>query len=155
MDMDTERLKELKEFLSHSFFCYGRRSGKTITSEFFRDVELLIDEALAKQSATSEDVAEAIEYYTHVAKITKGEESLAETSANLAITALQQYQGWIPVSERLPDGDVASVLIYTKEGGVAEGQYYQSIRAWKQFRWSVEDSSVTHWKPLPEPPKGE
>ena len=64
------------------------------------------------------------------------------------------YQRWIPLSERLPDGDVASVLIHTNKGGVSEGQYYPCIKSWKQFRWSVENADVTHWKPLPEPPKG-
>lgn len=65
---------------------------------------------------------------------------------------LRAPQRWIPVSERLPDGDVASVIIHTKAGGVAEGQYYPSIKAWKQFRWSVEDANVTHWMPLPSIP---
>ena len=64
-------------------------------------------------------------------------------------------QNWVSVEDRLPDGDVASVLIYTNRGGVSEGQYYPSIKSWKQFRWSVENADVTHWKPLPEPPKGE
>ena len=76
-------------------------------------------------------------------------------NANLAITALQAYQPWVSVSDRLPDGDVASVLIHTNKGGVSEGQYYPCIKSWKQFRWSVENADVTHWKPLPEPPKGE
>ena len=67
---------------------------------------------------------------------------------------MSEYQPWISVEDRLPDGDVASVLIYTNDGGVAEGQYYPCIKAWKQFRWSVEDANVTHWKPLPDPPKG-
>ena len=62
---------------------------------------------------------------------------------------------WIPVSERLPSGDVASVLIYTKDGGIGEGQYYPTINAWKQFRWSVEDAKVTHWMPLPKLPEVE
>ncbi len=57
------------------------------------------------------------------------------------------------VEDRLPDGDVASVLIHTNKGGVSEGQYYPSIKSWKQFRRSVENADVTHWKPLPEPPK--
>ena len=74
---------------------------------------------------------------------------------NTAIEALQAYQPWVSVSERLPDGDVASVLIHTNKGGVSEGQYYPCIKSWKQFRWSVENADVTHWKPLPEIPKGE
>ena len=62
---------------------------------------------------------------------------------------------WISVKDRLPDSNYGSVLIYTKDGGVAEGQYYDTIKAWLQFRWSVEDAEVTHWMPLPEPPEKE
>lgn len=62
---------------------------------------------------------------------------------------------WIPVSERLPTEELASVLVYTKDGGVSEGQYYPTIKSWKQFRWSVENATVTHWMPLPKPPESE
>jgi hypothetical protein len=72
----------------------------------------------------------------------------------MAIKSLERTR-WIPVSERLPDGDVASVMIYTESGGVAEGQYYPTIKAWKQFRWSVENANVTHWMPLHNPPEVE
>ena len=68
-------------------------------------------------------------------------------------SALQGYQPWVSVEDRLPDGDVASVLIYTNKGGVSEGQYYPSIKSWERFRWSVENADVTHWKPLPAPPE--
>lgn len=64
-----------------------------------------------------------------------------------------ELDGWLKVGNYLPNDDVASVLIYTKNGGVAEGQYYPSIKAWKQFRWSVENAEVTHWMPMPEPPE--
>jgi hypothetical protein len=77
-------------------------------------------------------------------------------NANLAIAALRQVQTeWIPVSERLPTEELASVLVYTKDGGVSEGQYYPTIKSWKQFRWSVENATVTHWMPLPKPPESE
>lgn len=59
---------------------------------------------------------------------------------------------WIPVSERLPE-DSRSVLIYTKEGGVAEGKYSKRTESWIQFRWSVPYAKVLAWMPLPEPYK--
>ena len=80
------------------------------------------------------------------------ETSMILEAHRMAIKALERTQ-WIPVSERLPDGDVASVMIYTESGGVAEGQYYPTIKAWKQFRWSVENANVTHWMPLPKLPE--
>jgi hypothetical protein len=157
--MDIERLKKFREWMT-------AKSPQGMTNAETSEIVLeLIDEAIARQSATSEDVAEAIGWLeTGRFEIPAGDEEYTANSSHhpntarfrqTAIIALQEYQPWIPVSERLPDEDVASVLIYTKEGGVAEGQYYPTIRAWKQFRWSVEDSKVTHWKPLPEPPKGD
>ena len=82
-------------------------------------------------------------------------------ACDCAVDEIESYEKllertrWIPVSERLPDADVGSILIYTKNGGVAEGQCYPTIKAWKQFRWSVENANVTHWMPLPEPPEQE
>ena len=123
---------------------------------------------IARQSATSEEVQEAVEYFNKSLEYRKeheketrnhygGELPTWQDEMNkhdsTAITALQAYQPWISVEDRLPVGNVASVLIYTNDGGVAEGQYYPCIKAWKQFRWSAEDANVTHWKPLPEPPK--
>ena len=34
--------------------------------------------------------------------------------------ALQAYQPWVNVEDRLPDGNVSSVLFFTEDGGVAE-----------------------------------
>lgn len=58
---------------------------------------------------------------------------------------------WIPVTERLPEDD-ATVLTY--KNGIVEVQKYEKRRnGWicKGWFWSL--SNVTHWMPLPEPPK--
>lgn len=64
---------------------------------------------------------------------------------------------WISVEERLPDID-AEVLIYTDEGLYDVAQYSGGERFWTLERnpvcW-VTASGVTHWLPLPEPPKEE
>ena len=56
---------------------------------------------------------------------------------------------WIPVTERLPEENT-EVLAY-RESGISV-----------EFRWNTHwdydefsDYPVTHWMPLPEPPKGE
>ena len=80
----------------------------------------------------------------------------AETIIKLVDAEIErqfELDGWLKVGNYLPNDDVASVLIHTKNGGVAEGQYYPTIKSWKQFRWSVEDAEVTHWRPMPEPPE--
>ena len=64
-------------------------------------------------------------------------------------------QKWIPVTEMLPDSEKC-VLVYSQDGGVAEGKYNARFKEWVQFRWNVTElNNVTHWMPLPEPPKGE
>lgn len=67
--------------------------------------------------------------------------------------------GWIPVRDRLPD-DKERYLICI-EGGRDEIAYYQPVgdkfSNYEPF-WqgsSCRFTSVTHWQPLPEPPKGE
>lgn len=67
---------------------------------------------------------------------------------------------WISVKERLPlQSDPAQkVLFITKTGGLFIGCYYKAT-AYDQFNgWysmCVRIDNVTHWMPLPEPPKGE
>lgn len=58
----------------------------------------------------------------------------------------------IPVSERLPRSR-ESVLIYSPDGGSAEGCYNESTKTWNQYRWRAEDLLVTHWMSLPKAPK--
>ena len=67
----------------------------------------------------------------------------------------QAASSWISVKDRLPEGGKC-VLVYSQDGGVAEGKYNARFKEWVQFRWSVTDlKNVTHWMPLPEPPKEE
>lgn len=62
-------------------------------------------------------------------------------------------QKWIPVTERLPEED-KPVLAWTNCGSFCESA------KWTGYRWEVtwdyeELFEVTHWMPLPDPPKGE
>lgn len=85
------------------------------------------------------------------------------TALDLAIAALreQEERRWIPVTERLPETE-ANVLV------VANGNPHSNItleRAYELAIFSIdegwilemwpewEDPDVTHWMPLPEPPK--
>ena len=69
--------------------------------------------------------------------------------------------GWISVKERLPEKN-AGVTIYTPHGGVdtralgmcdddPNGLWYCYKGADEPLRFN----EVTHWRPLPEPPRGE
>lgn len=69
-------------------------------------------------------------------------------------------QEWIPVTERLPDNSVKYIV-------VADSKYHSDMRVVSAKSLMVEEfwgmpigyfahgQQVTHWMPLPEPPKGE
>lgn len=53
---------------------------------------------------------------------------------------------WISVLNKLP-GDECEVLSYTKKGYISVDYYDIDFETWDS------DGNVTHWMPLPEPPK--
>lgn len=58
---------------------------------------------------------------------------------------------WIPVTERLPENEkVIVVLGYPCEVWTFNGDYWED-----EYGWLQEFKDVTHWMPLPEPPKGD
>ena len=65
---------------------------------------------------------------------------------------------WIPVTERLPK-HLTSVIVHRKDGGIFIWEYFDTSPT--DECW-IDDSAnvylfydVTHWMPLPEPPKEE
>ena len=60
---------------------------------------------------------------------------------------------WIPVGERLPEEDEGVVLVYSGEvePAVISGDIFLEYD--KYEGWVI--NNVTHWMPLPEPPKEE
>ena len=74
---------------------------------------------------------------------------LKENGELIPLTTCQQ---WIPVSERYPNhGDV--VLIYTKDKDIQVFQWDNEYDGWVGDRYNYSTKYVTHWMPLPEPPK--
>ena len=60
--------------------------------------------------------------------------------------------GWISVKDRLPDEDVR-VLVYLHSDRSYTTMDTDRLLNGKWVRWGALD--VTHWMPLPLPPKGE
>ena len=62
-------------------------------------------------------------------------------------------QEWISVNDRLPkDGQI----VLTYKNGVYDIQAYEERRnGWLCKGWFWSMATVTHWMPLPQPPKGE
>ncbi|EEG9554116.1 DUF551 domain-containing protein [Escherichia coli] len=68
--------------------------------------------------------------------------------------------GWISCSERMPN-DKQYVWCWGKSYGWTECDTFEGYYDWSRNKWwavtdDVEEpaSKVTHWMPLPEPPKG-
>jgi len=58
---------------------------------------------------------------------------------------------WVSVKDELPESGQC-VMIYSKDGGVAEGAYLSAKGHFEQWRWNAIQKDVTHWKPFCEPP---
>ena len=86
---------------------------------------------------------------------------------NAHIAALQQeieklrgqVPRWIPVEERLPEvwrndetAELVNYMIYSPDFGVDIGSYHAKVKKWLCMALPC---TVTHWMPLPEPPKEE
>ena len=95
----------------------------------------------------------------------------ADSIADFLITNGVTVQEWIPVTERLPERDKEVLLIVH---GWEDRLYYtgclhrqEAERSWltgiesKASDWKIwgfsylREPIVTHWMPLPNPPKGE
>lgn len=72
-------------------------------------------------------------------------------------------QEWISVDERLPENDVMVIGFTPCDGFMFVGYYHEEPKYdWKVWRiitamrsTKVMKKKVTHWMPLPTPPKGE
>ena len=64
-------------------------------------------------------------------------------------------QQWISVKDRLPEENT-EVLIYCKTNSRKKVFFVDKIRYFRGLPiWQVWSGKVTHWMPLPQPPKGE
>ena len=79
-----------------------------------------------------------------------------EEAANYLIAHGVTVQEWIPVKDRLPK-DWTDVLVLSRFGFLETAVYTGTPGKWR-IGWNgdmLEADSITHWMPLPEPPKGE
>ncbi len=74
--------------------------------------------------------------------------------AGRAALAAPQQGGWIPVSERLPEPET-DMLVY----GYKYSSMYHTVAGLFDDEWLSQETEytigfeVTHWQPLPPPPK--
>ena len=108
------------------------------------------------------ECADAIE---ELSLIAESNERSAARWAETAGKAVEQIPRWIPVKERLPEErinpntrDFEYVLCTTIWGDVRPFKYGAPIGSKDAHFWNgagYVDAYVTHWMPLPQPPKGE
>lgn len=79
-----------------------------------------------------------------------GNNDIAEKLISNGVTV----QEWISVTERLPESGKEGVLIALRWEEVGIG-WCEDGRWSSEFVNEYEEGEVTHWMPLPEPPKGE
>ena len=73
----------------------------------------------------------------------------AEEIASFMIAHGVTVQEWISVKDRLPDAD-GDYLVWNDYHKAIVGHY------WSKGRYFISKAvTVTHWMPLPQPPKGE
>ena len=68
--------------------------------------------------------------------------------------SIEVVQEWISVDDRLPENGKEGVLIALRWGEVDIG-WCEDGRWRSEFVNKYEDGEVTHWMPIPQPPKGE
>ena len=73
------------------------------------------------------------------------------------IAVAQERTRWISVTERLPEvwrndenAELVNYMIYSPDFGVDIGNYHAKAKKWLCMALPC---TVTHWRPLPEPPK--
>ena len=79
---------------------------------------------------------------------------LKEEIADHLIANGVTMQEWVSVKDGLPENGKESVLIALRWGEVDIG-WCEDGRWRSEFVNEYEDGEVTHWMPLPQPPKGE
>ena len=103
---------------------------------------------------TGEALAE-IEYYNGFSGKTAAVQAVSDACV-LAIAALreQEERRWIPVTERLPKESGNYIVYYSS---TASNKPLISIRHFygESPEAFLHNKAMTHWMPLPEPPKGE
>ena len=116
-------------------------------------VKNLRDDNVCLSVRTAHDAADAIEQLSTYSDFY---EELTDKGIKTIRELLDKFPTWIPVTERLPD-TCAPVLVCLRWGmddyEITVGEYWGNSKA--SPGWGIFDPYVTHWMPLPDPPKEE
>ena len=124
--------------------CDGNCTPFGCRMQYTELVEATHSENLYRVRCTAEDAADAIEDLSREIDID-----------NAAMTAMHAAMPrWIPATERFPEENMRVIGFMAWKGITAiefqNGKWYSV-----DHLQSLPDEAVTHWMPLPPPPKGE
>ena len=80
---------------------------------------------------------------------------------NNAFEDVQPVNQWISCKDKMPEDNTLVLFVYVSENGVKSVHYgyHQTLKglgsSWAKPSggWHYYDDDITHWQPLPEPPK--
>ena len=110
-----------------------------------------------------EKLREKVELLTHVILYSMdllggdAEEELGRSFdyVRTALKAVEEEQWWIPVEEKPKPYE--DILFVTTKGDIWKGYFVDDLWGWEAYGvvFPFRSNEVTHWRPLPEGPKGE
>ena len=92
----------------------------------------------------------ACEYESGSCELTSCRSCNARNIADHLISNGVTVQEWVSVEDRLPEENT-TVIVATDNGIVSQCLY--SYDGWDL--WDDNDVNITHWQPMPQPPKGD
>ena len=146
-----EKLVEIMEDLGcNDEYCKDCEFCNDIDGCVHRQKEIIADRLIANGVTVQENV--------------KMSDEILKKLKNAPITiyksepSIVTVQEWIPVTERLPDY-FTSVLVWCPGNKCIYAAYRNARQEWYTFDDTIAGhvvvNMVTHWMPLPNPPKGE
>ena len=69
------------------------------------------------------------------------------------IAELEEQRRWIPVTERLPDKDGFYIVVMNGDIWGEPDVWSSTACGFYDGRWDEDGATISHWMPLPEPPK--
>ena len=126
----VKRLRELQVITEH---CYEQSCYECANKE-------LCDKYDNKTlSGTYKEAADAIE------ELSKQHEAQRQS----LIVLMNERPSWIPVTEQCPEKS-GDYLVFDDCRNLYVNEWHCLLK-----KWQYDDSRITHWQPLPEPPKEE
>ena len=126
----------------------------SMISEF---VEKLIEQ-IRKKKEYHKDFYEKMGCTEHDKDLHKATQLAFDECMEIVEELSKEYKsdGWIPVSERIPEGKESHKVLVTDEDGIMAVCYFLEVTKKFKVCWDGEEfQGVVAWQPLPEPYKGE